>query len=313
MTQPMPDPRDWLRKHLRTMREADRQVLAAIEQARRDINKMLREVEGRPGVGAAVRQEQLQLIKRNLMREQSKLWRKIGEITRARRLESAANAIQLTQAIDTVLLVRFGGIRGGAKIAQVIANAELDAAERAMDRLIARVNGDSYVPLSQRVYRSEVSINGTINRKINSFIARGLSAREAALELRQYINPNTPGGIRYAAMRLSRTEINNAAHAVTIEAARDKPWVEGMQWRLSSSHPKPDICDQLARGGPKGNGLYPVGSTPSKPHPHCFCYVTPTTVSEKDFINSLVGGKYDDYLDRYSNLQPGQFVTTKLG
>lgn len=313
MTQPVPDPRDWLRKHLATMRTADRQVLAAIEQARRDINKMLREVEARPGIGAAVRREQLLLIKRNLMREQSKLWRKVGEITRARRLEAAANAIQLTQAIDSMLLVRFGGIRGGARIAEVIANAELDAAERAMDRLIARVNGDSYVPLSQRVYNSEVNINGMINRRINSFIARGLSAREAALELRQYINPNTPGGIRYAAMRLSRTEINNAAHAVTIDAARGKPWVEGMQWRLSSSHPKPDICDQYARGGPKGDGLYPVGTTPAKPHPHCFCFVTPTTVSERDFINNLVKGRYDDYLSRYSNLDSGQVVTTKLG
>jgi hypothetical protein len=309
----MPDPRDWLRKHLRTMRAADRQVLAAIEQARRDINKMLREVESRPGIGAAVRQEQLLLVKRNLMREQSKLWRKLGEIVRARRLEAASNSIQLTQTIDAVLLQSVGGLRNGAKIAQALGDAERDAAERHMDRLIARVNGDSYIPLSQRVYNSEVNINGTINRKVNSFLSRGLSAREAAMELRQYINPNTPGGIRYAAMRLSRTEINNAAHAVTIDAQRGKPWVEGMQWRLSSSHPKPDICDQYARGGPGGKGLYPVADTPGKPHPHCFCYVTPTTTSEKDFMNALVGGKYDDYLSQYTNLRPGQVVTTKLG
>jgi hypothetical protein len=309
----MPDPRDWLRRHLQTMRAADRQVLQAIEQARRDINKMLREVESRPGIGAAVRQEQLLLVKRNLMREQSKLWRRLGEVVRARRLEAAANAIQLSQTIDAVLLRSVGGLRNGAKLAQAIADSERDAAERHMDRLIARVNGDSYVPLSQRVYNSEVNINGTINRKINSFLSRGLSAREAAMELRQYINPNTPGGIRYAAMRLSRTEINNAAHAVTIDAQRGKPWVEGMQWRLSSSHPKPDICDQYAHGGSRGDGRYSVGSTPSKPHPHCFCFVTPTTVSEKEFMDSLLGGRYDDYLSRYNNLSSGQVVTTKLG
>jgi hypothetical protein len=308
----LPEPRDWLIRQLHVMRAADRDVLALLKSFRDDVNRMLREVERRPGIGAAVRQQQLLLIKRNLQLEQAKLWRSLGEVVKARRLEAAARAIDLGKAVDTFLLTT-AGVKGGRAIAEKIARAELSAAERTMDRLIARLNGESYVPLSQKVYNSEVAINGQVDRMINSAIARGLSAREFALEARQFINPFTPGGVRYAALRLSRTEINNAAHAVAVDAQRDKPWVSGMAWHLSSSHPRPDVCDTLAKGGKGGKGVYPVDETPAKPHPHCFCYVTPVVPDEDEFLDNLLAGHYNDYIDKYRNMQPGQVIVAKLG
>lgn len=305
-----PDPLDWLRANLAVQVKADREVLAALRQAQVDINRQLRSIASRGGVGAAVRREQLLLSKRVIMAEQAKLWRKLGDIVRARRLEAASRMIQLGQDLDAVL---FRAIPRGPSLARAIADAERDTAERAMDRLITRATGDSYVPLSQKVYRSEVGIGSRLNTLVNSALARGLSAVEFAREVRDYVNPFTPGGLRYAATRLARTEINNAAHAVAIDAQRDKPWVEGMQWHLSRSHPKADRCDELARGGEGGTGLYPVSETPSKPHPQCFCYVTPTTVPADQFLDELVAGKYSDYLGRYRNLAPGQVVFTKLG
>jgi hypothetical protein len=306
-----PEPRDWLLKQLQVMRASDRDVIALLKSFRDDVNRMLRQVDGRPGVGALVRQQQLLLIKRNLQREQAKLWRSLGDIVRARRLEAASRSINLAKALDTFLLVA-GKVRGGRAIAEKIAQAELAAAERVMDRLIARLVGSSYIPLSQVVYNSEVAINGAVDRLVNSAIARGLSAREFALEARPYINPFTPGGVQYAAMRLARTEINNAAHAVAVDAQRDKPWVTGMRWHLSGSHPRPDVCDQLAKGS-NGKGIYETDAVPAKPHPHCFCFVTPETVDEAQFLDNLVGGQYNSYLERYRNLQPGELVTTKLG
>lgn len=313
MASPMPEPSEWLARQLRVTRALDREVLAILQQSRRDINRMLREIESRPGIGAAVRREQLIMVRRNLLREQAGLWRRLGNVIGARRLEAAANAIQLGQKIDTVLLETFGGLKDGAKIAKAIADAERDTAERALDRMIARVQGDSYVSLSDRVYNSSVAFGQTIDRRVNSALTRGLSAREFAREMRDFINPNTPGGLRYAAMRLARTEINNSAHAVAITAQQDKPWVNAMRWRLSSSHPKPDTCDQHAKGGPKGNGIYPKGDVPKKPHPQCFCYVTPETPTDEEFLNALVGGKYDAYLSRYNGLSSGQVITTKFG
>lgn len=305
-----PEPADWLRAQLRITTVADREVLRAVQDARVEILRMLRGIASRPGVGAAIRREQLLLAKREMLRVEADLWRRLGNIIQARRLQAASNVIGLGEKLDAIIL---RGGKGGPALARAIADAERDAIARALDRTIARVSGASYVPLSQRVYNSEVNLSGQINRIVNSSITSGLSAVEFANRIRNFINPNTPGGIRYAAMRLSRTEINNAAHAVAIDAQRDKPWVEGMQWHLSSSHPKPDVCDDLARGGVGGRGQYAVADTPSKPHPHCFCFVTPAMVDGAAFLDNLVAGRYDTYLSRYANIQAGQPVFTKLG
>lgn len=310
MTSPIPQPSDWLKANLRTMEAADREVIAILRQAQRDINRMLRIVEARGGIGAVVRAEQLRLIKRNLMREQASVWRKLGDLIRARRLQAASNVIQLSGIIDAVVLRALGP--EGRQLVSAIAQSETDLAKGAIDRMIARVQGSSYVPLSQRVYRSEVRLGGQVDRLTNSALSRGLSAREFAQEVRAFINPNTPGGLRYASMRLARTEINNAAHATAVINSQDKPWITGMQWHLSGSHPRPDICDQLARGGRHGDGHYPKGGVPAKPHPHCFCFVTPEIEDGDVFLDKLVGGRYDSYLDRYRGLQSGQQIITRV-
>jgi hypothetical protein len=156
--------------------------------------------------------------------------------------------------------------------------------------------GQSAVPLAQRIYRTEVWMRGRVQDMINSALSRGLSAREFGREAVDWFSPNTPGGVRYASMRLARTEINNAFHAVSINHSMDKPWVEHMKWHLSGSHPKPDVCDAYSKGG-DGTGLYLPRDVPRKPHPHCLCFVTPQTVDEGAFLDALVGGKYDSYLN----------------
>jgi hypothetical protein len=302
---PLPDPREYLNATLRTTQALDREVLAILHQARLDTNRMLREIESRTnlGIGASIRREQLQLIRRNLFRQQAATWRRLGDAIRARRFEAASKVVEIGRQMDAVLLESVGGLPDGREIAKAIAGAEIDAAEHAMDRMISRVSGDSYVDLSQRVYNSQVSFGSILDRKVNSALVRGLSAREFSREISDFINPNTPGGVRYAAMRLARTEINNAAHAVAIHSQADKPWVIGMRWRLSGSHPKPDECDKLAKGGPKGDGIYRKGETPKKPHPQCFCFVTPETPTDNEFLDALINGEYNDYLKRFQRSQ----------
>jgi hypothetical protein len=302
-----PADQEWLGGTIRTLRRADRDVLRILEQSRRDIERMFKELEKRPGIGALIRREQLLLVKRNLQREQAKIWTRLGDVIQARRLEAAARAIDLARQTDANLLEKLGKAQGD-EIAKAIADAERDTAERAIDRMVSRVNGDSYIPLSEKVYRSKVSINSRIDRMVNSALARGLSAKEFAGEIRDYINPNTPGGLRYASMRLARTEINNAAHAVAIDSVQGKPWVTGMKWHLSSSHPRVDVCNSLASGGRKGLGIYPTDQVPAKPHPHCLCFVTPETPDEDRFLDDLLGGQYNEYLEKYS---PG--ISGRLG
>jgi hypothetical protein len=245
------------------------------------------------GIGLRVREEQLRLIQRNLLREQAAIFNRLGDVVRARRLEAAARAIQLGNAVDAALFERIGATGQASALRQ----AALGGVDHTVEVALTRM-GQSEVPLAQRIYRTRVWMDGRVQNMINSALSRGLSAREFAKEAIDWFRPDTPGGVRYASMRLARTEINNAFHAVSVNHSAERPWVEGMRWRLSGSHPKPDICDEYAKGGGKGDGIYPVQDVPRKPHPHCFCYVTPEVPDEDQFLDALVGGQYDKYLAR---------------
>ena len=49
--------------------------------------------------------------------------------------------------------------------------------------------------------------------------------------------------------------------------------VNQVNWVLSGSHPRPDICDTLADNGP-----YDVLNIPAQPHPNCMCYLQPVVL-----------------------------------
>jgi len=289
LTAPRPD--DWRTQQAIVLQSADAAVIRLLKRAARDINAQLREVRSRPaGIGRDVRAAQLELVRRNLQLELAKTWRELGNLIEARRAEAVARSINFQQQQDTFTLLSHG-IPGGASVAENIARTEAAQSSRGIDNMMARVSGASYVPLSRRVYNSNVGINSQVDRMVNSALARGLSADEFAKELERFINPNTPGGIRYAALRLARTEINNAAHAQAVSSVQNNPWVKRMQWHLSGSHKRPDICNIMATKGPNGDGTYPKEAVPAKPHPQCFCYVTAVTENDDDdeaFLDDLV-------------------------
>ena len=289
---PVPQPQDWSGAYAKTQRLADRSLLAALKQALLDVDRMLRQIDPTLGrVGDLVRIQQLQTVKRNLLNRQGQIYNRMGDIIAERRVQAAEAATALGSDIDALLL----DFAGRTEVASQL-RASLNAGLRqTIDVAITRMT-ISAVPLAQRIYNSNVWANGVLQRRINSALLRGLSAREFAKEARDWFRPDTPGGVRYAAFRLARTEINNAFHATSVLQAQEKPWLESMQWHLSRSHPKPDTCDALSKGGPKGDGIYPKMEVPKKPHPQCFCFVTPVVPDEDEFLDNLVAGNYDQYL-----------------
>lgn len=305
-----PTPDDWKLQTLDTIARSDRDVLLALRQAQQDIGRTLRALDGRPGLSAQVRRAQLQLAKRNIQARMATLWRQLGDITAARQLEAVNKLIDLQKQLDVFALAA-AGVSDAVALGEAFAESMAATAESGLDRMIARTNGQSYTPLSDRVYKSTTTLNGQIDRLVNSALAQGLSAVQFAAQVRDFVNPATPGGVRYASMRLARTEINNAAHAIAIEQVKDHPWVESMKWHLSGSHPKVDVCNSIASGGPKGDGVYPKGAVPAKPHPLCFCFVTPNMPSDEDFIDNLLAGHYDSYVDRYRAKPNLSLVTAK--
>lgn len=152
--------------------------------------------------------------------------------------------------------------------------------------------------LSDRIWRASVDVRSRVDRLLDYHISRGTSAVEIADLLEPFL---TPGALRqrtqrpygtegsYAARRLARTEITAAAGRATINASTANPFVQHMQWRLSASHPRIDICDQYARGGPNGDGIYPLGQVPPyPPHPHCLCSLLPVPMGNTaDLVTSL--------------------------
>jgi hypothetical protein len=123
-----------------------------------------------------------------------------------------------------------------------------------------------------------------------------MSAKEFAASISGLLRQGT--AVNYNAMRLARTEMNNAFHFTQIRYTREMPWVDGYSWNLSGSHPSVDICNTMATANHDGigRGVYKKGNVPGKPHPQCFCYLTTVTASNSKFEKQLLNGSYDSYL-----------------
>ncbi len=289
---------NWLLRYIALQSKYDIRINTLLEEAAIDAEAASRRLVGRTGVGATARRGQLLNARAALNRRLADFWRALGDVIRAGQFEAAAAALDAEFDWDDALLARSGlSEEQRASFRQAL----LATAGKNVEAMIARVF-TSKVPLSTQVYRTEAIADGWMDRTINSAIARGDSADDIARQVRQFVSPRTKGGIAYAARRLGRTEINNAYHAQSIEHNSEKPWVKHMKWNLSKSHPKPDICDKMAKK------TYPRGEVPRKPHPQCLCFTTPVNVTQTQFLAGLAAGDYDDWMERNYNAVPGRAV-----
>lgn len=287
MTSPTPQGRQPLMEYLRVQLSTDRELNRVLELAARQSSARIRRLEvtarGEPGIGARVRIAQLQEVLAEVARIQSDTWvTGIGPIIERSFPKAQAAAARSFRVIEDVLRASVGEGRAERLIESFRQPAtqglELDRARRSR-------------ALSTRVYKNAALSSGAVERAIRAGIIQGLSAKELADNVKKYISPRTPGGVAYAAHRLARTELNNAFHeAQKIEGAA--PWVRGMVWNLSNSHPtgKPDRCDVYANSDryDLGKGVFPVEELPDKPHPNCLCFMTHQTVSESEMEDLLV-------------------------
>lgn len=102
-------------------------------------------------------------------------------------------------------------------------------------------------------------------------------------------NPCSSRGVSYNALRLARTEIQKAHALATDKILASQPWVENEQINTSPSHGEPDECDEVAKGGEKNDGVYPVGTIELPLHPNCLCFKTAVLMDEKAFTDGLRG------------------------
>lgn len=284
-----------LADYLKVQKATDQAILSTLRASAASIDSELRRLQSRTGVGAAIRREQLLMSQVAMQREMERLWTRVGDIVEVQKAVAAGAAAEGVLRDSSVLSSLFS-----AADRDYMARSAAATAARGLEAVERRLEGSSYVPLKESVYNNAALSSGKIDEIVNSALARGASAAELARDVRAYVNPNTPGGVRYASLRLGRTEINNSFHASQVKEAQKSPWVTAVRWWLSGSHSTPDECNEYAEsvhfeGGTEGQ--FRPNDVPAKPHPQCLCFTTPDTVDRDEFIKQFEAGRYDEYLE----------------
>lgn len=281
--------------YLRAERIAELAIIDDLRDAMADAQRRINKLESKHGIGAIVRRAQLGLIRRELRIVTDELWKSIGKEIRSAGPAVADAAAESERVLQKILFQSVGKRESEALVASQRAYAR-----RTVATYFAR--GKNGISLSERVYRTRSLSNGFVDRAVNRVILQGGSWQDIAKSVKPMIDPNTPGGVSYAAKRLGRTELNNAFHTTQQASAELNPFVQGLKWHLSLSHQKKDHCDELAEGHSKGKkaGVYLPHDLPAKPHPQCLCYTTNEMMDEDDFLDLVSNPDYlDGLIDEY--------------
>lgn len=284
MTSPLPKP------YRVVQLKVDAKMRRELQSAAVSIRQRIEGIRG-TGVGAQVRQAQLRLVLAEIDRILTDTW--TGSIIDTTHVGRKAAAEAAETAAETLTRVVYAALP--ERVAETLVDGLRASAASGIASAFRRVPRQ----LSARVYRNLANTKNHIHQLINEGLASGLSARELARDVYRYVSPTTPGGMSYAAMRLARTEINNAFHERQRDAGT-RPGVKGVRWNLSGSHRVPDECNVYAARDQygQGAGVFPVRRVPDKPHPQCFCYLTYVTMTPAQFRDALSNGDFDDELDR---------------
>lgn len=283
---------DTRRMLLLSVAEADAALQRALVEAARDAQRVIESTPTR--IGEEVSQAQILRIMAELRILAHQLWGEKIPVDLARVIALAERRSQEGSDVLDELMMR--------RLASPDLRDSLAASIRQRARRVVQVFETRQrmirFELSERVYKWEAWHNGRVEAELSKQFALGRSAREIAKATRDFIHPDTPGGVSYAAKRLGRTEVANAFHEQTQRDYAGNPFVRGLKWNLSRSHPSKDPCDLLAKGHSRGlpKGVYLADEVPPKPHPQCLCNISPSTVSEKKFQDEFLGGEYNDFL-----------------
>lgn len=152
--------------------------------------------------------------------------------------------------------------------------------------------GGEATPEAKRKERELLrSVKGKIARLDTPYVRAAYNEVAAAVEdgnevrLQKAIYTATQEKARYHAERIARTENARAYADGQMNRFLDDDDIVAFQWKLSSRHPRYDICDFYANADlyGLGKGVYPKDKFPRLPaHPHCMCHIKPMTELDID-------------------------------
>lgn len=197
--------------------------------------------------------------------------------------------------IASILLGRYGG----------------GLADQFLDKYVNFRYNDGF-NLSDRVWRIQEYTQKGILDITTQGIMSGTSAVDLTKQVEGFLLKRGPawttgikrsvtgrGTVAYNALRLARTEINQAYHWAQKEMAVNNPMLIGQKWNLSNTHPTdwppsaaymgyPEICDYRANHDHHGlgEGVFPPGEAPPD-HPNGLCYLTDVWKPVEEILDLL--------------------------
>jgi hypothetical protein len=257
------------------------------------IGQVQAEIEAAATDGAAVRLPQL----RELMARIEAVLEALGRARDA----VVAGAIVRAAELGVRPLTAEGLAATGREVEAVLDG--LQAAEL-VDQAVLFVRefrADDGLVLSDRLWRVDRGARELLGRTIEQAVVQGWSADRAAQEAVVRGRPVPEGteqaqsaarvgnlvqaadvlrdertGPLAATLRVMRTEINRAHGEAYMAGAEQAPGFVGFRFLLSPMHPRPDICDLLARQNLHGlgPGVYPTRQkTPWPAHPNTLSFL----------------------------------------
>jgi hypothetical protein len=281
----------WWNRYLSVQTKTDTQIRTVLVNGATDAQDRINSLANNPTFSAGVRTTQLKLALAEVKKSHNDIFNELLPIITTGQQSEASAAMDGLSETD---LQYIRSATASLSAANDFLKSAKASALLGVTHALSRVQHTD-TPLSARVFRTQSLANRWVQNAINNALIKGDSANDLAKEVKKHILPTTPGGTSYAALRLGRTELNNAFHATAVVASQDRPWITGNRWNLSATHitdpHKIEVCDRMA------GQLYPVDSTPGKPHPQCRCWISPELITIEQFNHNLTSGQYKTWMD----------------
>lgn len=280
----------WRKQYLPLLLAQEDKVIDVFQAVQADLSRLILENAGKDGTIRYKRWTQMRAQTHKMLDNMARDYTALVRDNMFRSAEEMASA--MTEITSKYISTWDARIQDSLAI-----NFSLIPTDAVMAAITKPVFGYTF---SERVWNLAEVTQEELERIISTGIARGRSALDMARELKAFVLGGRSlsdvermaigvkgRNISYEALRLARTEINNAYWDAHELAAEQSPVVKGLKWNLSATHhqrvPKGDICDEYAKQNKYGlgRGVFKVGTVPRK-HPNCLCYLTDELWSERE-------------------------------
>lgn len=180
---------------------------------------------------------------------------------------------------------------------------------------------DRGLNLSSKLWNQSDNYKVALEATISTAIEKGMSATALSKKLSRYLHdwPSLQADYQerygkatyihdceYRSIRLARNEISMAYRSAEQTRWQQFDFILGYKIKLSGSHPRYDICDDLV-------GDYPKDFKFRGWHPNCLCYTVPIVMSEEEYwsdnrqnsTNVIIAppDNFSKWVDKVENLE----------